>query len=87
MNACLDAKKGVRISKDKSEAPLALPQTDLLVFELEGGHRVMLCPSGTEPKLAYRVDVRIEIAAEEEVEAARQRGNTRIDEIADAVRA
>jgi phosphomannomutase len=85
VEACLDAKKGVRISNDKSEAPLALPETDLLVFELEGGHRVMLRPSATEPKLAYHVDVRIEIAAEEELESARQRGNARIDEIVDAV--
>jgi len=87
VEACLDALKGVRILPDKSEAPLELPETDLLIFELEGGHRVMLRPSGTEPKLEYLVDVRIEIAPEEEVDAARQRGNALIDEIAAAIRA
>jgi phosphomannomutase len=87
VEACLDALKRVRILPDKSEAPLELPETDLLIFELEGGHRVMLRPSGTEPKLEYYVDVRIEITPEEEVDAARQRGNALIDEIAAAIRA
>jgi phosphomannomutase len=32
---------------------LAEPDSTVLVFELEGGHRAMLRPSGTEPKLKY----------------------------------
>lgn len=87
VEACLDVKKGVRILRDKSEAPLELPESDLLVLELEGGHRAMLRPSRTEPELEYCVDVRIEIAAGEDVEAARQRGNALIDKIAAAIRA
>jgi phosphomannomutase len=27
--------------------------SNLLVFELQGGHRAMMRPSGTEPKLKY----------------------------------
>jgi len=79
-------KKGLRTLQDKSEAPLKLPESDLLVFELAGGHRAMLRPSETESKLNYHVDVCIEIAAEEEVEPARQRGNALIDRIIDALR-
>ena len=30
-----------------------LPPNNVLMFELEGGHRAMLRPSGTEPKLKY----------------------------------
>ncbi len=30
-----------------------LARSDVLIFELEGGHRAMLRPSGTEPKLKY----------------------------------
>jgi phosphomannomutase len=30
-----------------------LPRSNVLVFELQGGHRLMLRPSGTEPKLKY----------------------------------
>jgi phosphomannomutase len=29
------------------------PDTDVVIFELDGGHRAMLRPSGTEPKLKY----------------------------------
>ena len=86
VEAWLDVKKGVRILRDKSEAPLKLPESDLLVFELEGGHRAMLRLGETKPRLEYHVDVQIEIAAEEEVEPARQRGNALIDEIIDAMR-
>jgi phosphomannomutase len=86
VEAWLDVKKGLRTLQDKSEAPLELPESDLLVFELEGGHRAMLRQSETEPKLAYYVDVCIEIASEEEVEPARQRGNALIDRIIDALR-
>jgi phosphomannomutase len=87
VEARLDVKKRLRTLRDKSEAPLELPESDLLVFELEGGHRAMLRPSETESKLEYYVDVRIEIASEEEVEPARQRGNALIDRIIDAMRA
>jgi len=35
-------------------APFAeLPASSVVIFELEGGHRAMLRPSGTEPKLKY----------------------------------
>lgn len=30
-----------------------LPRSNVLVFELRGGHRMMIRPSGTEPKLKY----------------------------------
>ncbi len=86
VEACLDLKRGVRLLPDESEAPLQLPDADLLVFELQGGHRAILCPSPTEPKLDYYVDVRIEIDAKEEVDAAKKRGNAVIDEVAAALR-
>jgi phosphomannomutase len=68
-------------------ANLNLPETYLLVFEPEGGDRVILRASATAPTLEYYLHVRIEIAAEENVEAAIQRGNARIDKIAEALRA
>ncbi|MBM4373983.1 MAG: phospho-sugar mutase [Deltaproteobacteria bacterium] len=38
---------------------LSLPKSDVVVLELEGGHRVIARPSGTEPKLKIYVDVRL----------------------------
>lgn len=34
------------------------PKSDVLVFDLEGGHRVIARPSGTEPKMKIYFDVR-----------------------------
>ncbi|MEZ4464287.1 MAG: hypothetical protein R3F43_07165 [bacterium] len=34
-----------------------LPPSDLLAFRLEGGHRVLVRPSGTEPKVKIYVEV------------------------------
>ncbi|MBQ4324934.1 MAG: phospho-sugar mutase [Clostridia bacterium] len=33
------------------ETPLTLPKTDMLIFALEGGDKVIIRPSGTEPKI------------------------------------
>jgi len=38
-------------------APLDLPRSNVLVYELEGGSRVLLRPSGTEPKIKYYFEV------------------------------
>jgi phosphomannomutase len=49
------------------ERPFWLPETPLLDFSLEGGSRVLVRPSGTEPKLKIYADVR----GDEETEARR----------------
>lgn len=83
---CLDVLRRVRIGADKSETPLELPESDLLIFQLEGGHRAMLRPSGTEPKLKYYVDVRVEIAESETLAEAKARGEALLDQISVALR-
>jgi phosphomannomutase len=51
-----------------------LPPSDVLVFHLAGGHRVIMRPSGTEPKLKSYYEVSMPLAADEDVAHARARG-------------
>ncbi len=54
-------------------APLSLPKSNVLAFELASGSRIIARPSGTEPKAKFYFDVRQEVAADETVEAATAR--------------
>ncbi|MBM4358588.1 MAG: phospho-sugar mutase [Deltaproteobacteria bacterium] len=38
---------------------ISLPKSDVLILDLDGGHRVIARPSGTEPKLKIYFDVRL----------------------------
>ncbi len=51
-----------------------LPPSDVLVFKLAGGRRVIMRPSGTEPKLKSYYEVRVEVTPGESIADARQRG-------------
>lgn len=48
-----------------------LPPSDVVAIELEGGHRVIVRPSGTEPKLKLYVDVWVKLENQTELAAAR----------------
>ena len=59
-------------------APLSFSETaNVLALELAGGSRVMLRPSGTEPKIKLYFDVRVVVGDGEKVDAARVRGRER----------
>ena len=60
-----------------------LPASDVLVFRLEGGRRVIMRPSGTEPKLKSYYEVRVPVAAGEPIATARTRGNAELAELRD----
>jgi phosphomannomutase len=64
VDAIIDCARGVRCAGG-SEEQLTLPKSNVLVFEVEGGHRVIARPSGTEPKLKIYFDVRIPPGANE----------------------
>jgi len=63
--ATRDYQTGVRTDAGGAAAPIGLPPSNVIAYELEGGSRVMLRPSGTEPKIKFYFDVREEIAAGE----------------------
>jgi len=51
------------------DRPRYLATTSLVALQLDGGGRVLVRPSGTEPKLKIYVDLRREVAAEDSVAA------------------
>jgi phosphomannomutase len=62
-----------------------LPRSNVLAYELAGGSRVTLRPSGTEPKIKYYVDLRQAVTAAEDFAAARGRAMAELAKLADAV--
>jgi len=75
-----------RRSASGEVTPTGLPPSDVLAFDLEGGHRIMLRPSGTEPKLKYYFDVRVDLTKGEGMTQARARGQALLDELVQAFR-
>jgi phosphomannomutase len=74
VNAFVDLEKQTRRSADGSETKLSYPPSDVLIFELDGGHRIMARPSGTEPKIKFYFDARVEVGEHEETTTAQARG-------------
>jgi phosphomannomutase len=80
--AMSDFETATRTSRDGATTHLTLPTSNVLVFELEGGSRIIARPSGTEPKVKFYFDVRTEVGAGEPVEVA----EARADETSKALR-
>ncbi|MCB9614175.1 MAG: phospho-sugar mutase [Sandaracinus sp.] len=81
VEAVQDFETGVRRAKDGTESKLSFPASDVVVFELAGGHRAMLRPSGTEPKVKFYFDVRVDVGDDESLDDARARGRVLLDAI------
>ena len=62
-----------------------LPATDMLVFGLGGDDRVIVRPSGTEPKLKIYIETTEEVRGGD-LGAARRRAHDRLDRISEAMR-
>jgi phosphomannomutase len=72
---------------DGAVAKLGLPTSNVLSYLLDGGTRIVVRPSGTEPKLKYYIDHRELVAAEELLTVAEERAKAAIDTVDAAVAA
>ncbi len=72
-----DVREGEWRRADGARGTLTLPRSDVLMFDLEGGSRVVARPSGTEPKLKFYFDVCERWADGEPLEVARDRAEAR----------
>jgi len=69
---------------DLAKGEGGLPPSDVLVWRLAGGRRVIMRPSGTEPKLKSYYEVRVPVAPGESIATARARGAGELAELRDA---
>jgi phosphomannomutase len=60
-----DLKLAVRHHQDGTTEPLTWPSSDVLIYHLQDGARVIVRPSGTEPKLKCYYEVVGTFAADE----------------------
>ena len=75
---------GVEQSHDLAQGALGLPSSNVLVFQLEGGRRVIVRPSGTEPKLKCYYEVREEVGEAEAVTDALARAQLQLSDLVKA---
>ena len=68
-----DFESQVKTAKDGTTSKITLPASNVLVFELDGGSRIIARPSGTEPKVKFYFDVRESVVEGETVAAAEAR--------------
>jgi phosphomannomutase len=82
--AVRDLEKRTRTTRRGRVEPLAFLASNVLSLDLEGGHRVMLRPSGTEPKIKFYFDVREAVGDREHMASARARGERALSALVDA---
>ncbi|EKF9135484.1 phospho-sugar mutase [Vibrio cholerae] len=70
-----DFKLARRTFVDGKTEAITLPTSDVLIYHLDGGARVIVRPSGTEPKLKCYYEVVAQIAAGEDFASAQERAD------------
>ncbi len=82
--AVRDLEARTKTWSDGRVEPLAFLSSNVISLELEGGHRVMLRPSGTEPKIKYYFDVREAVGGREHMQSARGRAERTLTSLIEA---
>ncbi len=77
----------VELAEDLSEGAGGLPPTDGLRYRLASGARVIVRPSGTEPKIKCYLEVVIPVDPDDGVDAARINAAGRLDAIGNDIKA
>ncbi len=77
---------GLRVidSIDYLQGARGLPPSNVIAYELEGGSRITLRPSGTEPKIKYYLDLKETTGEGELMAAARARAERKLTALTDA---
>jgi phosphomannomutase len=74
----------VTSSHDLDAGAFDLPKSNVLVYFLDGDRRIIMRPSGTEPKLKCYYEVRQPVGDDDTVVAALERARTDVDALCDA---
>ena len=69
----------VEAIKDYQRGVGALPRSNVLAYELAGGSRVTVRPSGTEPKIKFYFELKETLADAEPMKDARARAQTKLE--------
>jgi phosphomannomutase len=80
-----DLQAGTRTTAMADSISLSYPPSNVIILDLGDGGRVMLRPSGTEPKIKYYVDVRVDLEELGSIDAATQAGRRRIETLVSAL--
>ncbi|MBR9789218.1 MAG: phospho-sugar mutase [Vibrionaceae bacterium] len=79
-----DLKTSVRTYDDGSEEAIDLPSSDVLIYHLDDQSRVIVRPSGTEPKLKCYYEVITDFPDNMNYEQAQQAAEAKMNELIDA---
>jgi phosphomannomutase len=74
----------VKATKDYQVGVPGFPPSNVIAYELDGGSRVTLRPSGTEPKIKYYFELRELVRAGEPMAEARARALGRLQQLQDS---
>ncbi|MDX1302211.1 phospho-sugar mutase [Photobacterium sp.] len=76
-----DLKSSLKIYADGKTEAIDLPASDVLIYRLEDGSRVIVRPSGTEPKLKCYYEVIEPMRREDTFDFAEQRANISMNDL------
>ncbi len=79
-----DIQAGTRRDRAGKVATITLPPSDVLVYALEGGSRIIARPSGTEPKIKFYFDVREPMLPGETPQATEARAKSKMAALTEA---